>query len=130
MGSHRCKFWRWQKNDALQLIDEREVPAAPEEKYTLKVVAIDSWILCYVNDLLVASTGDYVLQPGNRGQNTVIKEGCFGILNWNSKGSSIVWGRGRTAAQLLLNAFRLNINPWFYQGWVKKPWQIKTSMLR
>ena len=25
-----------------------------------------------------------------------------------------------------LNAFRLNINPWFYQGWVKKPWQIKT----
>ena len=85
VGSHRCKFWRWQKNDALQLIDEREVPAAPEEKYTLKVVAIDSWILCYVNDLLVASTGDYVLQPGNRGQNTVIKEGCFGILNWNSK---------------------------------------------
>ncbi len=85
VGSHRCKFWRWQKNDALQLIDEREVPAAPEEKYTLKVVAIDSWILCYVNDLLVASTGDYVLQPGNRGQNTIIKEGCFGILNWNSK---------------------------------------------
>ena len=29
-----------------------------------------------------------------------------------------------------LNAFRLNINPWFYQGWVKKPWQIKTPVLR
>lgn len=27
-------------------------------------------------------------------------------------------------------AFRLNQNPWFYQGWVKKPWQIKTSMIR
>ena len=38
-----------------------------------------------MNDQLVASTGDYVLQPGNKGQNTVIKEGCFGILNWNSK---------------------------------------------
>ena len=25
----------------------------------------------------------------------------------------------------LLYAFRLNINPWFYQGWVKKPWHIK-----
>ena len=85
VGSHRCKFWRWQRNDALQLIDEKEVPATEDEKYTLKVVAIDSWILCYVNDQLIASTGDYVLQPGNRGQNTVLKEGCFGILNWNSK---------------------------------------------
>ena len=85
VGSHRCKFWRWQKNDALQLIDEKEVPATADEKYTLKVVAYDSWILCYVNDQLVASTGDYVLQPGNRGQSTVLKEGCFGILNWNSK---------------------------------------------
>ena len=85
VGSHRCKFWRWQKNDALQLIDEKEVPAAADEKYTLKVVAYDSWILCYVNGQLVASTGDYVIQPGNRGQSTVLTEGCFGILNWNSK---------------------------------------------
>ncbi|MBQ4550387.1 MAG: GH32 C-terminal domain-containing protein [Oscillospiraceae bacterium] len=85
VGSHRCKFWRWQENEALQLIDEKEVPATEDEKYTLKVVAIDSWILYYVNDQLVASTGDYVLQPGNRGQNTVIKEGFFGLLNWNSK---------------------------------------------
>ena len=30
----------------------------------------------------------------------------------------------------LINAFRLNINPWFCQGWVKKPWHIKTSVLR
>jgi len=85
VGSHKCKFWRWQENEALQLIDEKEVPAAADEKYTLKVVAYDSWILYYVNDQLVASTGDYVLQPGNKGQDTVIKEGCFGILNWNSK---------------------------------------------
>ena len=48
VGSHRCKFWRWQKNDALQLIDEKEVPAAADEKYTLKVVAYDSWVLYYV----------------------------------------------------------------------------------
>ena len=85
VGSHRCKFWRWQRNDALQLIDEREVPATEDEKYTLKVVAYDSWILYYVNDQLIGSTGDYVLQPGNRGQNTVIQEGFFGLLNWNSK---------------------------------------------
>ena len=85
VGSHKCKFWRWQENDALQLIDEKEVPATADEKYTLKVVAYDSWILYYVNDQLIASLGDYVLQPGNKGQNTVLKEGCFGILNWNSK---------------------------------------------
>jgi len=85
VGSHRCKFWRWQRNDALQLIDEKEVPATEDEKYTLKVVAYDSWILYYVNDQLIASTGDYVVQPGNRGQNTVIKEGFFGLLNWNSR---------------------------------------------
>ena len=85
VGSHRCKFWRWQRNDALQLIDEREVPATADEKYTLKVVACDSWILYYVNDQLIGSTGDYVLQAGNRGQNTAIQEGFFGLLNWNSR---------------------------------------------
>ena len=26
---------------------------------------------------------------------------------------------------IFLVAFRLNINPWFYQGWIKKAWQIK-----
>ena len=85
VGAHKCKFWRWQENDALQLIEEKDVPATADEKYTLKVVAYDSWILYYVNDQLIASLGDYVLQPGNKGQNTVLKEGFFGILNWNSK---------------------------------------------
>ena len=31
---------------------------------------------------------------------------------------------------IIFGAFRLNQNPWFYQGWVKRPWQIKTSMIR
>ena len=85
VGSHKCKFWRWQANDALQLIDEKEVPAAANETYTLKVVAADAWILYYVNDQLIASTGDYTLQREDRGQSTVRKEGVFGLLNWNSK---------------------------------------------
>ena len=85
VGSHKCKFWRWQENEALQLIDEKEITAAADEKYTLKVVAYDSWILYYVNDQLVASLGDYVLQKENKGQDTVLKEGYFGLLNWNSK---------------------------------------------
>lgn len=84
-GSHWCKFWRWQSNEALQLIDEKEVPATEHETYVLKVVAADGWILYYVNDQLVASTGDYTLQPGDLGQSTVRKEGVFGLLNWNSR---------------------------------------------
>ncbi len=84
-SNHKCKFFRWQRNDALQLIDEKEVKANEDGRYTLKVVAIDSWILYYVNDELVASSGDYTLQPGDLGQDTVIPEGVFGLLNWNSK---------------------------------------------
>ncbi|MBQ7147907.1 MAG: GH32 C-terminal domain-containing protein [Pseudobutyrivibrio sp.] len=84
-SNHKCKFFRWQRNDALQLIDEKSVPATDEERYELKVVAYDSWILYYVNDELIASTGDYYLQPGDLGQDTYIDEGVFGLLNWNSK---------------------------------------------
>ena len=32
-------------NSDYQLIDEKEVKATDDEKYTLKVVAYDSWIL-------------------------------------------------------------------------------------
>ena len=35
------------------------------------------------------------------------------------------WAIPYGMAQFLLNAFRLKINPWFYQGWVKKHWHIK-----
>ncbi len=84
-SNHKCKFFRWQRNDALQLIDEKSVPATDEERYELKVVAYNSWILYYVNDQLIASTGDYYLQEGDLGQDTYIDEGVFGLLNWNSK---------------------------------------------
>lgn len=50
------------ENSDYQLIDEKEVKATDDEKYTLKVVAYDSWISYYVNDTLIASTGDYTLQ--------------------------------------------------------------------
>ena len=80
-GSHRVKLWRWFDNDALQLIDEKEVAA--KDTYTLKVVAIGSWIQYYVDDVLVASLGDYTLQRDDRGQPTYIDAGLFGLLNWN-----------------------------------------------
>lgn len=83
--SHKCKFWRWQENSDYQLIDEKEVKATDDEKYTLKVVAYDSWISYYVNDVLIASTGDYTLQKDDKGQSTVLTEGSLGLLNWNGE---------------------------------------------
>ena len=87
ISSHKCKFWRWQEDEALQLMDEKEINATADETYTLKVVAYDTWISCYVNDELVASTGDYTnaWQKDDKGQNTVIKSGAFGLLNWNGE---------------------------------------------
>lgn len=84
-GSMKCKFWRWQKDKDYQLIDEKAVKATADKKYTLKVVAIGSWISYYVNGELIASTGDYTLQKENKGQGTCITEGYFGLLNFNGE---------------------------------------------
>lgn len=73
--SRNCKFIRWQDGCTYEMIDEKQVTKAEDGQYRLKAVAIGSWISCYVNDELVASTGDYYLQPGNRGQNTCLTEG-------------------------------------------------------
>lgn len=87
ISSHKCKFWRWQEDQAMQLMNEKEIDATEDETYTLKVVAYDTWISCYVNDEMVASTGDYTntWQKDDKGQNTVIKSGAFGLLNWNGE---------------------------------------------
>lgn len=83
IGGHKAKFWRWVDNKDIQLIDERDVVPTADNRYTLKVVTVNNWISYYVNDVLMASTGDYVLQKADKGQNTVIPEGHFGLLNWN-----------------------------------------------
>lgn len=80
-----CRFTRWQDGSTYQMIDDRQIDSTEDETYRLKVVAVGSWISCYVNDVLVASTGDYVLQPGNRGQNTFLAEGYFGLQNLNGE---------------------------------------------
>lgn len=84
VGSHKVKFWRWHESEALQLIDEKDITPTDGDRYTIKVVSIDSWIQYYVNDVLVASLGDYTLQRDDKGQPTYIDEGYFGLLNWNS----------------------------------------------
>jgi len=80
-----CKFYKWQKNEVLDLIDEKKISSNKKRTYSLKVVAYDAWILFYVNDELMASTGDYIVQVDDKGQDTFIDNGVFGLLNSNSK---------------------------------------------
>lgn len=84
-SSNKVKFWRWDGNQDYQLIDEKQIAATNNKKYQLKVVAIGSWISYYVNDVLVASTGDYTLQREDKGQRTYLDKGYFGLLNWNGE---------------------------------------------
>lgn len=92
-ASQECKMWRQElvvEDDQsgsfdVQLMDAKKVDAAADKTYHLTAVAIGSWLQFYVNGELVGSTGDYTLQPGNKGQDTYLKSGCLGLLNWNGE---------------------------------------------
>ncbi len=81
--SRKCEFWRWSNETDYQLMDES--PAIPQSSDNTYVVAVDTLISYYVNDVLVASSGDYTMphQKENKGQNTARTEGYFGLLNFN-----------------------------------------------
>lgn len=81
-NSRKAKLWRWAEG---HLTEEKEVPLAPNNKYHLKVTAVNGWLSYYVNDVLVANLGDHILQYDDRGQNTYIPSGYFGLLNWNGE---------------------------------------------
>ncbi|AUW95784.1 glycosyl hydrolase family 32 [Streptococcus pluranimalium] len=81
-NSHKAELWRWGETN---LTDEKEVPSAPDNKYHLKVTAVNGWLSYYVNGVLVANLGDHILQYDDRGQNTYIPSGYFGLLNWNGE---------------------------------------------
>lgn len=85
-GSGEYKFWRWQNDEVYQLRDTGNKVSLPADNtYHLDVVAYDGWISYYINGELVANLGDYTIQEGNLGQTTIIKEGYFGLLNFNGK---------------------------------------------
>lgn len=80
------KFWRWQNDEVYQLRSTgNKVALKADNKYHLDVVAYDGWISYYIDGVLVANLGDYTMQVDNVGQSTVLKEGNFGLLNFNSK---------------------------------------------
>lgn len=74
-ASQECKMWRQElvvEDDQsgsfdVQLMDARKVDATKDKTYHLTAVAIGPWLQFYVNGTLVGSTGDYTLQPGNKG---------------------------------------------------------------
>lgn len=82
-ASNTCRLFRWQDDSDYQLIDEVQVKPQSSGRYTLKAVAVGAWVSYYVNDTLVASTGDYSMQIGqsNKGQGTALQEGYFGLMN-------------------------------------------------
>lgn len=82
-GSKIAKFWRWTDGDGEHLINDKQAPTSENGVYNLKVVVINNWVSYYVNDKLLASSGDYTLQPDDRGQDTCLKGGYLGLLNWN-----------------------------------------------
>ncbi|KJF00474.1 glycosyl hydrolase family 32 [Streptococcus gallolyticus subsp. gallolyticus] len=81
-NSHKIKFMRWGEAN---LIDEKEIEATSDNKYSLKVVAANGWISYYINGILVANLSDYTIQRDDRGQTTYIKDGNFSLLNWNGE---------------------------------------------
>ena len=85
IGNKAGKFWRWVDGRDMVLANEKPAPASDNGTYNLKVVAIGSWVSFYVNDTLLASSGDYTLQPDDRGQDTCVFEGYLGLLNFNGE---------------------------------------------
>ncbi|OUM58932.1 glycoside hydrolase family 32 protein [Piromyces sp. E2] len=81
ISNNVCKFFKWQKNEVLDLIDEKEIKVNKKRTFSLKVVAYDSWILFYVNDELMASTGDYIVQKDDKGQDTFIDNGDIDVTS-------------------------------------------------
>lgn len=79
-----ARLFKFQNNDGINLVKTTKVPI--KDSYHLKVVAIGKHILFYVDEILVANTGDYLLSPGDTlgGQNTAIFEGHYGLLSWNA----------------------------------------------
>lgn len=82
VGAGAARFMRWEDDRKCQLADDRIIQATADGKYTLKVVAVGGWMSCYVNDELIASSGDYII--GFRGQNTVPSSGYFGLQCTNA----------------------------------------------
>ena len=105
--SGAVRLFKFEGNDAPDLFKEQKVSLTDDNTYHLKVVAIGSHMVYYINDKLVMNTADYTMgdDASNNaaavlgGQDDALTEGQFGFLTWeanvvykNVKMSSITEG--------------------------------------
>ena len=77
-----ARIFKFENNNGLDVAASKKLEVKSE--YNLKVVAIDKHLVFYIDDKLIASTGDYTMQSTDLGQNDAILEGFLGLLTWNS----------------------------------------------
>nr|WP_304358399.1 GH32 C-terminal domain-containing protein [Clostridium paraputrificum] len=77
-----ARIFKFENNNAVDVAASKKLEVKSE--YNLKVVAIDKHLVFYIDDKLIASTGDYTMQSTDLGQNDAILEGFLGLLTWNS----------------------------------------------
>lgn len=76
-----ARLFRFQGTRSYDISGTVNVGAA--NNYKLKVVATGNHIAYFINDILVANTGDYTITGSSFGQNSILTEGRFGLLTWN-----------------------------------------------
>ena len=77
-----ARIFKFEDNNGIDVAASKKLEVKSE--YNLKVVAIDKHLVFYIDDKLIASTGDYTMQSTDLGQNDAILEGFLGLLTWNS----------------------------------------------
>lgn len=77
-----ARIFKFENNNGIDVAASKKLEVKSE--YNLKVVAIDKHLVFYIDDKLIASTGDYTMQSTDLGQNDAILEGFLGLLTWNS----------------------------------------------
>lgn len=82
-ATHIAKMWRMVNGTGYELLAPTSFKADENGNYTLKVIAYGKNIEYYINDILVGSAGDYVVQKDDRGQPAYKRQGYFGLLTWN-----------------------------------------------
>ncbi|MHC3376318.1 hypothetical protein [Ligilactobacillus equi] len=82
-ASHIAKFWRMGNGQGYELLAPKSYKPTEDGHYNLKVVAYGKNIEYYINDKLIGSAGDYVVQKDDKGQPAYKRSGNFGLLTWN-----------------------------------------------
>lgn len=73
--NNTCKLYRLDGSIEYLLSDNKPFIINQNEEYNVKIIAIKEWILLYLNNILIASTGDYTLTKEDKGQKASLNSG-------------------------------------------------------